>query len=489
MRLISNPGALPRVEWSVRTFLVILLALALLLTLAYELAVLAFRYPLDYGEAMTVDLSLRLLRGQTIYPADLSRIDSIVCNYPPLFMTVQAALIGLFGPAFWPGRLISSLSTWLAAYFLARLTYRHSADRLASAVTGLIFLAFPYVLSWSSLARIDCLALGLSVTGLYFLTRADLTWKHFWLGAALLLAAIYTRQSYLLALPATAFCVLLFKNWRKAFLLAGVVGGATLLLFLLLNIATGGGFYLHIIAVNLNQFSFNELRFQLTHNLAYLAWGLLLIAAAAFATKLHDRNLNILLIAFLLSAGASSLTIGKAGSNYNYFLELCAALSLAAGMAFAAVRKNRSKTAQVLLMVVLIAQTLTFFIRTANQQIPIFWTRWSERADLQKLENLVISANGPVLADEYLGLVTLQNRLAYIQPFSSAQAARDGFWDETPLVQNIQAKTYPLILIWGQPGSDIIHIRWTDRMLAAIEQNYIVSERLADTAVYVPKKP
>jgi 4-amino-4-deoxy-L-arabinose transferase-like glycosyltransferase len=467
-----------------RGLLIVATTAVALITLWFQVSSLIFRYPLDYGEAATVDMSMRMLRGMTIYPPDLSKPDYIIANYPPLFMLAQAPLIGLFSPGFWQGRLISILCTWTAAYYLARIIHHHFKDLFAAVMTGMIFMAWPFVLMWSALARIDCLALALGLAALFYLSRRDLGWKHFWAGAALLFGAIYTRQSYLLAIPAAAFCWLLFQDWRRAFLLAGAVGSTTLAIFLLLNFVTQGGFLLHVITVNLNAFSVDQVKYHLRNDMISLAWILGLMSLSAIVVT---RNIKILIAGFLIGAGLSALTIGKAGSNFNYFLELCAALSLASGALVAWSRQQaHRKNLQALLMLAMVAQTGIFLNRSFNQ--PILWARgrFESVADLRKMEALIQAAGGISIGDEYMGMCTLHNQLLYIQPFASAQAAYDGIWDQTDFIASIKAKKFSVITIYGAPGASLIKTRWTDAMLAAIEENYTVTDTLADTRVFQP---
>src|SRR5438876_9994676 len=147
------------------------LVAAALLGLVYQGRAIADRYPLDYGEAPLVDQALRLASGRNIYRADLSAPPYTVANYPPVYVAALAPLTKWFGPSFAPGRLISSLCAWAAAACLGLILFTHSRDGLAAAVTALTFLAVPYVTFWSSLVRIDLLALALSLGALFLLVR------------------------------------------------------------------------------------------------------------------------------------------------------------------------------------------------------------------------------------------------------------------------------------------------------------------------------
>jgi hypothetical protein len=105
---------------------------------------------------------------------------------------------------------------------------------------------------------------------------------------------------------------------------------------------------------------------------------------------------------------------------------------------------------------------------------------------LRQLEGLVIAADGPVLADEYMGMITLQGRPLYLQPFEITQLARAGVWDQTPLVEGIRNQAFPLILIHFFPEYPVYKERWTEEMLLDIQRYYVPGDSLADTRVYRP---
>lgn len=72
---------------------------------------------------------------------------------------------------------------------------------------------------------------------------------------ASMVAAIYTRQTYVLAAPLTAFIWLLVQHGpRKALALVAMVGGGSLGLLAVLNWLTGGGFLLNTVIANMNEF-------------------------------------------------------------------------------------------------------------------------------------------------------------------------------------------------------------------------------------------
>lgn len=459
-----------------------------LMTLLIQGLAIQYRYPLDYGEAPLVDQAMRLSRGINIYRSQLDTPPFTISNYPPLYILALTPWVSLFGPNFWAGRLISTLSAWWTAWMIFRLVYRLTGDRWASLTAGLLFIANPFVSHWSALLRIDLLALAFAVTGMEFLSRKPLSSRAFWMGAFCLVAAIFTRQSYALAAPLAAFVWLLYEDKSKALRLVLVVGGISIILAGVLNFMTKGGFFFNIVTANVNEFGWERLRWNLNHLWMVLQYLLVLGGLSLLQHPL--RSLSWRLTApFLVGASLSAMTIGKIGSNVNYFLELCAALALAGGIVVAKVRqKPYLAWAQVVLCVFLVFQGAGMIRYSLNEFGADLAGRMKRVNELRRLEALVSAVDGPVLADEYMGMITLNHRSLYLQPFELTQLAKAGIWDETPLAESIRNKEFDLILIHYFPFYEVYKERWTPVMLAMIERNYEEFEILADTTVYIPKR-
>jgi hypothetical protein len=96
-----------------------------------------------------------------------------------------------------------------------------------------------------------------------------------------------------------------------------------------------------------------------------------------------------------------------------------------------------------------------------------------------------------VLADDYMGLLPLNGRHIYLQPFEMTQLARDGAWDERPLVRDIKEGQFPIIMMWKPPfAREIKRDRWTPEMLKEIRVHYErTNNDLADMVIYRPKEP
>lgn len=450
----------------------------------HSLLAIFFPYPLDYAEAPLVDQAMRLAAGQNIYRPNLDSPPYTVSNYPPLY-PLSLVPFANSSLAFFAGRTISVLSALASALFLGLIIYSQSKDRLAALGTALIFLAVPYLVHWSGLLRVDMLALALSLAALYLLVRSPVT-RLSVIGAGLLLvAAIYTRQSYALAAPLAAFAWLWRQERRRAIELALLVGGLSLILFILLNLLTGGGFFFNIVTANVNEFSLERLGRELGELAltvpVLLALGLLFLIRGAGRLSFWP-----LLAFYLIGAVLSALTVGKIGSNVNYFLEISAALALMAGVFLF---WSRSWPWWHVAILLLLALQTGWLIRLTLEQAfdeRLIWRR-SEAVALTDLADLVAKAEGPVLADEFMGLVTLDQQPLYLQPFEVTQLAEAGLWDQSALLEAIQQKSFPMILVYQLPSSGLHRERWTPEMLAAIQENYRPVRVAALTTVYQPQ--
>ncbi|MCK4314502.1 MAG: glycosyltransferase family 39 protein, partial [Anaerolineae bacterium] len=474
----------PYLEDGAKIMLLMFLSLAMLILLLHTLMALFHRYPLDYGEAPLVDQAMRLAAGQSIYRPDLSSPPYTISNYPPLYPLSMAPFVKLFGPNFGAGRVISLLSTLASATFLALIVYTYSQDRLAAMITGMLFLSIPYVVGWSPMARVDMLALALSTAGLYVAARWPTTRRGLVISALLLVAAIYTRQSYALAAPLAAFVWLLTQDWRQALRLAGLVGGISLVLFLALNVVTGGGFFYNIVTANVNEFDIETVK-RTGHDL-WRALPILLVLGGV-SLFLAPRRVKTwsLLIPYLIGACLSAATIGKIGSNVNYLLEFSAALTLAASALLAWCRERPWLRA--LMLILLMLQVGQLMKATLDGPIESMKWRVHPGKELKDLEWIVQTAEDPVLADEFMGMLTLQDRSLYVQPFEVTQLANAGLWNQTDLLAGIREQEFPLILIHHFMGHPVYKERWTPEMISAITENYAATDSLAQTVIFRPR--
>ena len=463
--------------------LVVLLVAAALFT-ADTARVVAYPYPVDYGEGPLLEQTLRLGRFESIYRADVTSPPYTVSNYPPLYPAVLSPLARIWGPALWYGRLLSALSVVAAAVFVGLILSALTGDRVAALVGGLVLLAFPPVSYWASLYRVDALALTLSLAGVWAVVR----WPDARLAgptaALLLVAAIYTRQSYGVAAPlAAAVWILRSAAWRRALTLVGLTGGLGAAVFLALEIATRGGFSFNIVAANLNDYQAGSLAQYVTD-----VWTLMpvsLLAAAVFVLVAPWSGVRSwwLVAPYVVGAVISGTTIGKVGSNVNYLIELGAGVGLALGALIAWARPRRAIQA---VLALLLAADLALVV-LASPYRTVTHVHLKQRDEARRLLDVVHRAPGVVLADEDMGLLPLDGRPIAIQPFEMTQLARAGRWDQRPFLDALERQAFAAILIYRVPGLALERQRWTDVMLRVIDRRYVFDQRIGLTEIYRPR--
>ena len=451
-------------------------------------AALAFPFPLDYGEGPILDQTLRLAQFETIYRNSFASPPYTVSNYPPLFQLIQVPFVWFVGPALWYGRLISIMSAVSAAVLIGLILNTLTGDRIAAAIGGLTLLAFPYLLQGSILNRVDSLALALSLGGLYAAVRWPNHQKVPWVAGLLFTAAAFTNPRYALAGPLTAFVWLWHTGHRShAFRLAAIGAGSYVGLFLSLNLITRGGFYLNTVLANFTSFSWYPVTgywLNLYLNAGYVVIGCLFfigIERLGEATRSWP-----LVMPYCLGAAFMTLTAGLANSGANELFEAVAALCLASG-AFIA-WAGESYWLKAVLIFVLAVQINLLIDWSRQDYIPALMNKVTDTREIEKLAEYVRDAGEPILADEYMGLIPLDGRRLYFQPFEYKQLQASNLWSEAPLIASIQREEFSIVLLYEPLEWNAISIRWTEEVRDAIYANYTLEDTLARTFVYRPKR-
>ncbi len=451
-------------------------------------AALAFPFPLDYGEGPMLDQTLRLAQFENIYRNSFASPPYTVSNYPPLFQLIQVPFAWIIGPAFWYGRLISILSAVSAAALVGLILYTLTGDSIASAIGGLTLLAFPYLLQGSVFNRVDALALALSLGGLYATVRWPGHRRGPWVAGLLFTATAFTNTRYALAAPLTAIVWLWhLEHRRPAFRLAAIVTGSCLGLFLCLNLITQGGFYRNTVMANLTSFSWYTVTGYVIN--LYLHAGFLVIGCLIFIVieRLGETTRSWpLVVPYCLGAAFMTLTGGMANPSANDLFEAVAALCLASG-AFIA-WAGESYWLKALLVFVLAVQVNVLIDWSRQDYVPAIMNKVADTRAVEQLAEYIQEAQGPILADEYMGLIPLYGRQLYFQPIEFKQLQAANLWNEAPLIASIQREEFSIILLYEPRDWRAISVRWTPQVRNTIYAHYTLEDTLARTFVYRPKK-
>ena len=377
------------------------------------------------------------------------------------------------------------MSAVSAAGLIGLILNTLARDRIAAAIGGLTLLAFPYLLQGSVLDRVDALALALSLGGLYATVRWPSHRQGPWVAGLLFTAAAFTNPRYALTAPLTAFVWLWhLEHRRQAFRLAAVVAGSCLGLFLSSNLITQGGFTLNTILANLTSFSWYPVTGYLLN--LYLNAGYLVIGCLFFIVieRLGEATRSWpLVMPYCLGAAFMTLTAGLANSSANDLFEAVAALCLASG-AFIA-WAGESYWLKTLLVFVLAVQINLLIDWSRQDYIPALTNKVADTREVEGLAEYVQEAGGPILADEYMGLIPLAGRRLYFQPFEYKQLQAADLWNEAPLIDSIQHGEFSVILLYEPLEWNVISVRWTPEVRNNIYAHYRLADTLARNFVYL----
>ena len=461
-----------------------LLSLSLFALIGLSLAL--FPYGADYGEAPLMDQARRILAGESIYKADLSQPPYTISNYPPVYPLLVAGLRQATGLGwFQAGRAISLTAALVSSALIGLLAVQAGAKRAAGLLAAALFLGHPYVALWSGLARVDLLALAFSLAGLWIVIAHPHSGR--WLAAAVLLLtlSVFTRQTFLLAAPVTALAWLWGHNRKQALFFALGLGWLCASCFLAINIATQGGFYQNIVLANVNQYEVSR-TLAMLQQLAVIWLPALLLGALAAGRAIYAwvrslagqpraglRPLSpaVGLAVYAVLALAAALTVGKVGSDINYFLELISACAILAAALASNVAQQPARWGR-LIPAILTVQMLWAVISGIFLYQATAARRWAQIDTYHSLYAQVVEASqkGQVLSDDYLDLVFLAGQPITYQPFEYGQLYHAGLWDPAAFAEQIGSGQISLILISGDTLEK--ECCWPPALIRSIESHF-----------------
>ncbi len=171
---------------------------------------LGYPFHIEWMEGHVIDTVARVMDGQGIYVEP--SIEFVPFIYTPLYYYAVAGVAYITGLDFFPARLVSLIAT-LGSGAVLYAWVRREGGGLTSGMTAAALFFATYHLSgrWFDVARVDSLALFLSLAGLYALFHANAV-----LSGVLIAAAFFTKQSTIIMI-APALAAWLLIDRKKAF--------------------------------------------------------------------------------------------------------------------------------------------------------------------------------------------------------------------------------------------------------------------------------
>jgi hypothetical protein len=290
----------------------------------------------------------------------------------------------------------------------------------------------------------------------------------------------------------SCFLVALALDRGKALRLAASIAVPATVAVLLLTYQTDGEFLRHTVQYNVNPFSFRRLLREWRTNLTGKA-GITTLAAAFFAylavtlrhksgrTQIQNRGQGstfwltgaIWGVYFLFSL-LLTVTGGKQGSAFNYFLEWNAVCAVLGGLAFllllqeiAIPRMSFSLLLAFTFPLVCVSESIVTY------KTPLGWLRevpdaahseWL--AGEQKVLDFITQAKGPVFSDALLLLLKGGKEIEG-EPAIMTGLADAGLWNQAAFVAKIRRGYFDRVV-----AENFVHPFFTPEVSKAIEETY-----------------
>jgi hypothetical protein len=461
---------------------------------------LGFPYQLDYGEGVLLHFVREWSHGEPIYKA-IDRYPYVVANYPPLAILLALALTPVLGLSYMAGRIWTLLALVAVTALILAWVRRAGQRWLPAAAAGLLFAGSPYVYHWAPLFRVDLIGLALSLGGLYAVyagfgphaegsgQAAKAGWRRPALGVAVLLfvTALFAKQSFIFAPAAALIYLFAFVDRRAALALAAamaVLGGGA---FVLINLATGGGFWSGLVTSNVNPFVWPEFWKQQADFWSTFAVLILLAAWYLVDKFLLDRRANgtaqvSLVDVYLPLALTSLLLAGRAGAWENYFFEALAAFALGAGLGLARLARHGSRLVRLAAPALVLAQVLLMW---HTPQAAMRYLELTRRSN-EVMAPILASTPDPV-ASEDLGLLVTNDKTSDYFSFQYSQLARAGRWDQSWELNRLRQRGFTLVILERGTRLDVDRYqRFTREFLSELDRNYRHSRTVGKYELYVP---
>src|SRR5262245_60421435 len=313
---------------------------------------------IDYGEGIVLWQAANVTDWKKAFHS-LENYPHVVFHYPPLYHLAARLAAATTGSLLTAGRLTSILSLVGSCLVMALLAAvclplgRSSAGRWLGSFSAATLIFTTPVWPWAYLMRVDTLAVLLSIIGLALFIIARRRPALAFLSFACFVAAVYTKQT-MVAAPAACLLLAFVENPRfSVFLLVFTISAGLVPLFML-QAVTDGLFLRHIVSYNQNPFVLPQLFSRWSEHSSKLP-ALIGVVAVMFPTILFcrqarsvsalwqrvrlalarsafERCVIVVTIYFWFAAAVATATIGKQGSNFNYFFELDIAASVISGL-------------------------------------------------------------------------------------------------------------------------------------------------------------
>jgi hypothetical protein len=436
--------------------------------LVYAVGAIGFEWALYPGEDQNTFFADRLANHGELY-REWSDAELLFPIYAPLYYVAVAPLSWIAGPELWGGRLVSLISSAVAAALAGLTARRLGANRPESVASALAFVTVPFGATVVFNARPDALALALTAAALLAATVwEDTRSTRSLVGAGTAsVALLFTRQNYAPIVLAIAIGVFL-RDRRAGSRFALSVLGASLALVVMINLLTEGAFLSNSRDFNAIGYSLESLGNVLEFVMLPFPDPILVVGAIeAIVALLAWRTARSVVWAWL-GALLVLLTAVRIGSADNYVLALGLTSSILLGPALARARQAAGPGIAAVgagaIALMLLPHTVD-----AIRELP------GRLDDLGRLDRVydgaveqIETAPGEKFGDR-LDLMLASGNPPGFDPFNYKELAEAGVWDPEPLAERIRSREFGAI----QTSFDVEAAEgWAPPLFEAIRTHY-----------------
>jgi hypothetical protein len=452
------------------------------------------------GEGMLLIEARRLFHGENIYKS-ITTPPYWVVTYPPLYQLLTAPLS--FCGLWWPRLITVSASCGILVIFVLIGRWL-MGGRLAGLVACGLWINSPCVNAWSAIARVDILGRGLESVGIACALLITRPLQSFVWSLAFCTLAMMAKQNMIAG--GVVCCWVFWTRDRRLGIYFGTAWVAsTAALYLLLDLATGGGFFRHVFWYTSRAFAPDALKYWLqffwdTH----YPW--LFAALPGVGCALFSKSARWLLVAMLAGIPAVTLS-GNTGADRNYFFDFLWPICLLIPFGLhkfcirssqTPARENSVRTSASFKLQIsswVLGLTVVALIGWGTYRDWILfrmpYPNHAERADTRRVTKALAAIPGPVIS-ENIGNALLAGKAPDFAPFIMKLCEDGGKWNPAPVVEKLKRREYGGVLLTKARGT-----RFSGAILQAINDNYDLTrtfphnyliEDWLDFYLYIPKK-
>jgi hypothetical protein len=299
-----------------------------------------FRWPYDYDQGESFELYDAVLHSQGEWPyRDSSTYPFYASNYPPVFHLLNVLLFPFLGKQLLSGRVLSFVITLLTSVVIGLTVHRRTGGLFFPAISALAYPASNFIYHLGPLCRQHLTMVFLEALCVYFIAASDdeaHRTRNIALGLTCLLLAGYAKQLAVFTSIAV-FGYLFLRDplsairWLVVF---GLVFGGV---FLAINWATDGYWWINTIAANVNAYLVPQL-IGLARSWSRIHALFILLALGMTLYEVYVKRITIYSLWFITAMG-TGLMSGKWGAGEAYWATSIAAAIILSGFSFARIRR------------------------------------------------------------------------------------------------------------------------------------------------------